>query len=173
MRVVTFVVLAALSASAAAQTPPSEQSGTADPLASLYVCADNADQAARLSCYDSAVATLRAGAASGQIVALDRGHVQEIERDSFGFTLPSLTRLLPSIGSGEVEAVELHLARIAPRPNERSAFVMSDGQVWTQVETKRVRNLRAGDTVRVRRAALGSYILISPHGTAYRVRREN
>jgi hypothetical protein len=174
MRASCIVVVAAAFASAATAQPMTPDSPP-NPLDGVFLCANATDDSARLACYDDAVAQLRQGASSGQIVALDRDHVQEMERDSFGFTLPSLSRVLPTLGSSNrLEAVELQLERIAPRAGGRVAFIMSDGQIWVQSETQRISNLRVGDVVRVRQAALGGFMMSSPRGGApYRVRREN
>jgi hypothetical protein len=49
---------------------------------------------------------------------------------------------------------------------------MNNGQVWTQVEAERVRNVRVGDTVTIERASLSSFMISSPRGgMGIRVRR--
>ncbi len=119
---------------------------------------------------------MRQAEAEGQLVAVDRGQAEELERESFGFRLPSLSRLLPSMDGGDrdLDNVEMTVARVRALANGYHAFVMENDQVWAQVEPQGVRNVRAGDTVRIERAALGSFRLISPRGGAgHRVRRES
>jgi hypothetical protein len=154
-----------------AETPP-----TPDALSALYACAEVSDDAARLACFDGATARMRAAQDSGDLVAVDRSQVETMQRESFGFNLPSISSLLPSLTSDRSEPpqlqVELEVERLIQNPNGRFTFVMSDGQQWTQVESTPVRNVRAGDAVTIRRAALGSYLLISERGGAsVRVRR--
>ncbi len=173
MRFLAVTLLIAGAEAASAQPAP-----TPEALANVYACAQTQADAARLACYDEAVGRLRQAETQGQIVAVDRAQVASIERESFGFTLPSLASLIPRFGGGEAQAgpdgIEMEVARIIERPTGRLSFVMADGQIWTQVEAQRARNVRAGDTVTVRRAALGSFVLLPPSGAAaQRVRREN
>jgi hypothetical protein len=48
---------------------------------------------------------------------------------------------------------------------------LADGQVWAQLDPDTRAKLKVGDTVTIRRAALGSYLLVTPSGMATRVKR--
>ncbi len=161
---------------AGAQTSLS-QPLTPEALANVYRCAEEQADAARLACYDAAVGRLQQAQNEGQLVAVDRQQVANIERESFGFRLPSFASMIPRIGDDDgdpgLDEIQLTVERVSARAHGRYAFVMTDGQVWTQVQAQRPYNVRAGDTVTIRRAALGSYMLApSRSGAAHRVRRE-
>jgi hypothetical protein len=168
---VTAVAFAALTSIAHAQTP----SPTPQALTDVYTCVQVQDDTQRLQCYDGAVGRLRQAETQGQVVAVDRAQAQEIERDAFGFQLPSLSRLLPNLeGGGDegIDNVEMTVTRVRVSPTGYHTFEMENGQVWTQVEPENARNVRAGDVVSIRRASLGSFRLISSRGGAgHRVRR--
>lgn len=167
----TAVAFAALATFADAQTP----APTPQALTDVYSCAQIQDDAQRLQCYDGAVGRLRQAETQGQVVAVDRAQAQEIERDSFGFHLPSLSRLLPNLEGGDdvIDNIEMTVARVRVSPTGYHTFEMENGQTWTQVEPENARNVRAGDVVTIRRAALGSFRLISSRGGAgHRVRRQ-
>lgn len=70
------------------------------PLGPMLECADIQDNAQRLACYDERVGILRESVRAGDVVAVDRPAVEAIERDGFGFNLPSLPRLSLSLFSG-------------------------------------------------------------------------
>ncbi len=70
------------------------------PLGPVLECADIQDNAERLACYDERVGNLRTSVRTGEVVAVDRPAVEAIERDGFGFNLPSLPRLSLSLFSG-------------------------------------------------------------------------
>lgn len=155
-----------------AVTPPPEV------LTRAYACIELQEDAARLACYDEAVGRLREAQSAGQVVAVDRAQAEAIERDSFGFPLPSLSRLMPRLGrDGEHEALadlQVQVERVADSFSGRHSFIMSNGQVWTQTDPQRTGNVRPGDTVTIRRGAMGSFMLVSSRGgAAHRVRREN
>jgi hypothetical protein len=167
---IAAAALGALCSTASAQTP----AATPQALTDVYICAQITDDAQRLQCYDGAVGRLRQAETQGQVVAVDRSQAAEIERDSFGFHLPSLSRLLPNLEGGDrtIDNVQMTVASIRTSPLGYHTFVMENGQVWEQVEPQAARNVRAGDTITIERAALGSFRLTSPRGGAgHRVRR--
>ncbi len=169
---VLFLAFAAPPAYAQDAAPTTSESV----LSELYGCLDVADDAQRLACSDGAIARLRRAENEGHIVAFNRQQVTTIERESFGFTLPNLGAMIWGRGEGgreQVEDIELEVARVEERTG-RLSYVMSNGQTWVQVEALQTRNVRAGDTVTVRRGALGTFLLISERGgQAQRVRRQN
>lgn len=171
MRLVLFLFAALFAGPAFAQAP-----ATPAQLRDVYACRDIADPAQRLACFDAAVGRLAQAQQSGEFAAIDREGQAEVERDAFGFRLPSLSRLLPFAGDREAapapQSQQFEIARIVPLANGYHAFVMSNGQRWRQLEAQSARNVRAGQTVTIRRAALGSFLLIPDSGAAHRVRRE-
>jgi hypothetical protein len=159
--------------------PPQAQSPEA--IAKVYACAAIADAAARLACFDAAVGAMKAAEAGGEFAAVDAAGVRQIEREAFGFSLPSLPRLaLPTLrrseaaGAAEPERtaeMAMTIARIG-RFDGRPSFVMSNGQTWVLIDTQSNRLARPGATVTVKRAALGSYLMsVEAGGAALRVRR--
>lgn len=173
---VSAAFAAVLWASAAqAQTTPE----TPETLRQVYACADISEDAARLACYDQSIGRLRAAESEGQVVAVDRAQMQTIERDAFGFSLPSIANILTRRGNNDgdadrdiVERIEMEVARVASRLDGRHSFVMTNGQSWIQIQPNSASNVRPGDTITIRRAALGSYMLSPERGAAHRVRRE-
>lgn len=141
----------------------------------VYACASVAAEAERLACYDAAVGRLREAQTSGSLVAVDRAQAEEIERDAFGFSLPSLPRLFgnrDAVAAAPVNENRLEIARVVRRQNLPATFTMTNGQVWTQIGTESTRNVREGGAVTIRRAALGSFMMsVEAGGHAVRVRR--
>ncbi|MEZ6022565.1 MAG: hypothetical protein R3C16_03925 [Hyphomonadaceae bacterium] len=175
MKALSIAVMAlafAVSGTAAAQQP----SAPPEALSAIYSCADVAEDAARLSCFDAATARLRQAESEGALVAMDRDQLQTLQQESFGFNLPNVANLLSRLGGDEDQGpseVVLVVERVGGRADGRSVFTMTDGQRWAQVESQSVRNVRPGDTVRIRRAAFSSYMLVSERGgVGHRVRRE-
>ena len=174
MRFIMAGAALALATSAHAQTAPSE---APDTLQAVYACAGETEDARRLACYDQAVGRLRVAQEQGQFAAISTEQVRTLERESFGFSLPSLPRLVfPRIGGGEaheaVAEVSVEIARVEER-GRRFAFVTTDGQVWVQLEDASVRRVRPGVHATIRRASLGSYLLVVDGiNVSHRVRRE-
>lgn len=174
---ISLVLACSLAGTAAAQPAPSPQSPEA--LAKVYACANITESEARLACFDAAVSGLRTAENTGEFAAVDANRVREIQRESFGFTLPSLPRLgLPGTRRADGTVVDeapatqaMKITRIG-RLDGNQTFVMDNGQVWAVVVTQENRNARPGATVTVRKASLGSYLLSAEGGgPALRVRR--
>lgn len=167
-----FIVCAG---AAAAQTPSAAPNAPPEALNQVYSCANITDDAQRLACYDQAVGRLRQAQTSGDLVAVDRHQAETINREAFGFSLPSLPHLF-SRGDGQaigaVEEVELEVARVQQRGDGSAVFTMTNGQVWQQIDNENGRNVRVGGHVRVRSASMGSFLMhVDAGGPALRVRR--
>lgn len=144
----------------------------ADPMSAIYACASIADSTERLACYDREVGAVKSKQDEGAFTAIDSKRAEVIKREAFGFTIPSLPRLkLP--GGAEPENEQTMIIKSVRSEGSRPVFVMDNGQVWRQIDTDSNRNARPGAQVRIKRAALGSF-LMSPKagGTGLRVRRE-
>jgi hypothetical protein len=168
----------ALAGTAFAQPAPLQ---SPEVVSKVYACADIADAAQRLACFDAAVAAMKSAETQGQFTAVDAAGVRQIEREAFGFSLPSLPKLgLPSLRrDGGAAAAEpertaelaMTIARVG-RFDGRQSFIMDNGQVWVLIDSQSNRLARAGEKVTVRRASLGSYLMsVVAGGSALRVRR--
>ena len=77
------------------------------PIADVYACAGEADDAARLACYDAAVGRLKSAEEAGEITTVTREEVETVRRESFGFSIPSLPSLaMPKFGGGDGDGLE-------------------------------------------------------------------
>lgn len=104
-------------------------------------CAIIVDDARRLACYDEAF-----GAPDSP--ANDEARREEASNFSFSAVVSGLERR-----------------------GERFVATLDNGQVWSQAETNTRIDIRVGDTVTIRRGALGSYLLSDGEGLATRVKR--
>lgn len=179
--------LTGLTGVAAAQ----ETSASTD-MAALFACQANADDTARLLCFDAAVNTL-ASAKVETRVTLSREQVKTLEQDAFGFNLPSLKQMRGLFGSGKsddtdadtksdkedakpLNRVTLQVERWETFNSGRYRFYLTNGQVWSQTESDKLPRLRKGDNgvveVEIRKASFGSFLLkVNGKGRSVRVRR--
>ncbi|MFN0114802.1 MAG: hypothetical protein ACKVPY_09020 [Paracoccaceae bacterium] len=175
----TLLVLVLAGPASAQPAPPQAP----EVVAKVYACTEIADAAARLACFDAAVGAMKSAQTQGQFAAVDAAGVRQIEREAFGFSLPSLPRLglpgFPLRREGATAAVEaertaelgMTIARVG-RFDGRPSFVMDNGQVWVTVGNETNRLARAGGKVTIKRASMGSYLMsVDAGGTSLRVRR--
>ncbi len=163
------------------------------PLDKVYACASVADSAARLSCYDAAVAGLKQAHANGDVAVVSRAQVQRAEKEAFGLQTPTLSALAASAAAPiEAPASSAPAAAAAPAPKAQPLdkvtvklkaidkmgdgtlrFTTEDGQVWRQTDQTVLPSIGKGPwEAEVRKAALGTYMLKLGNRTAVRVERQ-
>lgn len=151
--------------SPAANTPPV--------MGNLSGCQAISTAPQRLECFDAAARAIDEAMRNGDLVVVDRTQATAARRQAFGTNSAPVDILQPVQGTDRIDRIETTLTRASQAGDGRWTFVLDDGSIWTQVDTDRVqvRN-RAGETVRIRRAALGSYLLVVGQSGAVRVRRQ-
>ena len=156
--VIGAAVLALLSSAAAAQQSGEDNSG---PIASVLNCRGLADDQARLRCYDTAAAALDEASSAGSLVVVDREAVRRTRRGLFGFSVPRLP-FFRGDTSQEEEVTEIEGTIRSVRSLDYGKWVLTleDNSAWqtTEADTRNPAP-RPGQSVRIRRAALGSYML--------------
>ncbi len=69
------------------------------------------------------------------------------------------------------ESITGTVAAVGRRPDGELSVTLENGQVWTQVTVDQRARVTAGDTVTIKKAALGSHLLVTQGRYATRVRR--
>lgn len=130
--------------------------------------------AARLSCFDRAAGALETAEREGEVVVVEREQIREARRQLFGFELPSLPPMFARDDADEkIDAVETSLIRASQDAEGKWLFRLANGSEWRQIDSAPVRfQNREGVEIRVRRAALGSYLLTAGRSRAVRVKRQ-
>lgn len=171
LRLILALVAVAPASAGYAQTPASPP--RPEVLDRVVACRQITAETARLACYDAAVGSLDQAQRQGDVVVVDRNQVREARRQLFGFSLPSVTLFDQGERPEAVESIETTLVRAGLVGDNKWVFTLADQSVWRQIDSERVnfRN-RPGEAVRVRRAALGSYLLTVGSSRAVRVRRQ-
>ncbi|MFT4248719.1 MAG: hypothetical protein QM581_11960 [Pseudomonas sp.] len=122
-----------------------------------HACANVVGPVQRLACYD------RAFPPPSQVHQAQAKQA----RDEFGREHPVQAREPLVEPLPEIQAT---LARVDYRGNQ-AVFTLDDGQVWVQTESVLSGSASPGQRVRVRKAMLGSHMLVLPSGVAVRVKR--
>ena len=158
-----------------AQVQSSERSAL---LSALSGCRAMPDAAARLNCFDRTADALDTAERQGDLVIMERQQIREARRQLFGFSAPALPTLFGRGGGGadtepEVDSVETTVVSAGQDHEGKWTFRLADGGEWRQIDSAPVRfQNRNGTEVRVRRAALGSYLLTAGKSRAVRVKRQ-
>ena len=122
----------------AVQNTHAQSAGQPVELSAIYACKALADSNARLACYDNAVGRFETAQKSGEIVTISKTQVEKVERDAFGFNIPSLPSLGKLFGGGEKTAK-------TPKGNPLTAPVKSAEATKPDAKIKRPAIPKASD----------------------------
>jgi hypothetical protein len=166
----TPALLLLLSAASVAPTGAQEiQGGNA--VDAIAACRGIADSAARLACFDKSAEALVRARENKDVVVLDRAEVRKTRRSLFGFTLPRI-KLFGGGDDGEEELKELtsKVASVGQPERDRWLVKLDDESRWQTIEPATFPP-RTGDTARIKRAAMGSFMATFGSGRSVRVKR--
>jgi len=112
-------------------------------------------------------------AAAAAPVAPAMSTPQRAPEEEFGLTPAQLEeRAREESQPRELEQIEVRVVSVERTASGRALIVLENGQRWLETEASRRQHFRAGDLMKIRKAALGSYLASGPHsGTGIRVRR--
>ncbi len=163
--VVILAATAALGQTAAPQRPAL--------LNDVLACRAITSEAERLACFDRSAAAFEAAEAQGEVTVVDRAQARETRRRLFGLDLGGAALFGGLREEAPVSAIETTLTAARPSGREQWTFQLADGSTWRQVDTEPLnRRPTPGLPVRIRQAALGSYMLSLDGARSVRVRRE-
>lgn len=175
MRMIVLALIAAASTASPIDAAPARQAQPAPaPFQKLVDCRGIADGAARLSCFDREAALLDEAQESGQLIVMDRQQVRKTKRSLFGLALPDLGVF--GDGGGDEGSSEIQTTIRTARQDARGrwTFEFAEGGRWTQLDSRQfIVDPAPGQSVRIRRAALGSYLANVNGQIAVRVQRIN
>lgn len=179
MRLFYFLSGMALCASAtsfAETTKNPRETGNLDP---VLACQRLPQAEARLACFDAEVAKLEAAISDKKLTIVSRGDLKSAQKSLFGLSLPNLSLFGANETQNEARVsdeegigyIEVKLADARQGTDGKWTLTLEDGARWIQTDTANIRLPKAGDIVRIRKAALGSYMANINGRPAIRVRR--
>ncbi|RRN63033.1 hypothetical protein [Caulobacter sp. 602-1] len=167
----TKLLLAAAIALAAA---PAFAAEPAEPavIAALKACRAITADAERLACYDKAAQSVTKAQETGEVIIIDKQAARAARRQAFGLELPTLSILDKGADKAETDKLQSVVKSARVDGEQRLVVTLEDGAVWRQIDdTMLGKPPKAGDTIEVRKAAMGSYMMKIGSQPAIRVRR--
>jgi hypothetical protein len=157
---------------AASMTTPGQAAEQLSP--ALEACRAQKDDSQRLACYDRVLDTeLRPTAASAELPAAAPAAGTATAEERFGQEGPLYREVLEKTQKIDRELAELHskVAILSMRPDGALVITLENGQVWGQKSSEPSFRLKIGEPVRIKRAAMGSFILYGDSKWSTRVTR--
>ena len=129
------------------------------------------DSAARLACYDRGVAALETAQKSNELYVADKAAMKEARRGLFGFSLPKM-KIFGDESLGDLDELETTIAGVSS--GQRGlVFTLPDGARWAQTDKRYMDKPKIGAKIRIKKAALGSYMASINGKSGFRVERIN
>lgn len=147
--------------------------GRAPILGKLADCRKIADNGQRLACFDAVAAEMDVAEKKGDIVVVDREQARTVRRQAFGFHMPSITLFEKGEKAEEVDSLTGSVR--AARQNGAGKWVveLADGAVWVQIDANELPfDPKPGDPVRIKKASMGSFLMVVKNQRAFRARRQ-
>lgn len=166
----------------------------------LLNCRSLLSDSERLACMDRASGALAEAVEAGQVAIVEREQAVAAERDSFGLSFANPARVFSAFlgqsrpsteegleqyedgvvatrrPDGEIEALQnLPVRSISEDFHGRVIVTLHNGQVWRQIDNRRLRAPRSVDgvTLDVQRGALGSFFMsLSTSSVQVRAQRD-
>jgi hypothetical protein len=164
-------VLAVASGTAAAQNPPREAPPAAFARAVQCRAIPNAQE--RLACYDREVGALEQAERAAEIRVVDRQQMRNTRRTLFGLALPDINIFGGNDGGEAVNEISSTVKSFSQDSAGKYIFELADGARWRQIDTRETVPPKVGQPIRIRRAAMGSFLANVNNRIAIRVRRVN
>ena len=118
-------------------------------------CKTIADSKDRLACFDRTVESLATANSTREIMVAERATVKEAERGLFGLSLPKI-KLFGGDDDEQIKEIESTITNLRRDENAALIFTIADGARWRQIDNQPI-IAKAGDKIKIRKAALGSF----------------
>jgi len=142
------------------------EQGQLDPLhPSLRACATLRNNGERLACYDRTIANAVAGGAPGTPAS----SAQEM----FGMTQSTApeSQASEAIKREAINEITARVKELRERSDGALFIVLDNGQTWLRTDSRESLALRAGEPVKIMRAAFGSFRLVTENQRFAKVTR--
>lgn len=171
--VTLILVGVGLALSAGAVAAPAKQPRPAA-FQKLVDCKAIVDPAQRLGCYDREVSAVDQAEQRQDLVVIDRAKVRSARKTLFGFQVPDLGIFGGGDDEEGVNRIEAKIAAVGRNPDGRWTFRLADGARWVQADSRELAvDPSAGQTIAIRKAAMGTFLANVNKQIAIRVRRVN
>ena len=123
----------------------------------------------RLACFDRTIKSLSAAISTRDIVVAERETIKDAERGLFGLSLPRM-KLFGGGNDDQIKEIESTISSFRRDENGALIFTVADGARWRQIDSQ-PQFVKAGDKVKIRKAALGSFFANIAGRSGFKVSR--
>lgn len=145
----------------------------ADPPALSHPCSAIEADSERLACFDAAFPRrIDTPDATATRNAVPGGTALDDAKRNFGLSREQLRRRVPEPMREIIpQSIEAKVAKVSRAQSGERVITLDNGQVWMLTEVTSRGQISPGDSVEIRRAALGSFLFVTQGGARLRTRR--
>lgn len=162
----------AMAAPASSKTQPLAAAPPPKIFTDVIQCRTITDNAERLACFDRSVGTLAAAQANKEVYVADKEAISEARRGLFGFSLPKLKIFGDEDMADDMKSIETTISGVG-QWQRGLVLTLKDGAKWRQTDSAYLDRPKIGSTIRIRRAAMGSYFGSLEGQPGFRIERVN
>ncbi|HET9354679.1 MAG TPA: hypothetical protein VFO42_00790 [Sphingomicrobium sp.] len=172
MRVIAagFAALLTAQAPATAQDKSIANAPAPKIFTDVLQCRAITDSAQRLACFDRTVGSLAQAQQRKDVFVADKEAIREARRGLFGFSLPKVRIFGDDDMAEEVKSIETTIKAVS-QGQKGYIFTLQDGARWAQTDGAYMDRPKPGSKIRIRRAALGSYMGTIEGRVGFRIER--
>ena len=130
------------------------------------------DAGQRLACFDRSVGALAEAQKNRDVYVADKDAMREARRGLFGFNMPKMRIFGDDDMEKDVDQIETTISAVA-EGQRGFVFTLKDGARWAQTDKSYMDRPKLGATIRIKRAALGSYFGSINKNPGFRIERVN
>ena len=170
-------LLVPLCIAAQSSAAPQRQQPRPEIFNDLLKCRTITIDSERLACFDRQVGAMDAAAQRDEVVVLDKGELNKTRKTLFGFSFPKL----PFLGCGDdkedapaeegVTHIQAVIASVRSLGYGKWQIGLDDGAQWITTEAMTARDPKVGQSIELKRAAMGSFMGKVDGGRAVRMKR--
>lgn len=143
-----------------------------DVIKALKACSAIKADGERLACYDKAAQSVAKAQETGEVIIIDKQQARAARRQAFGLELPTLSILERGADKAETDTLQAVVKTARTDAQGGLVVTLEDGAVWRQIDDRTLGKVpKPGETVEIRKAAMGSYLMKIGSQPAIRVRR--
>ena len=140
-----------------------EDMASSSALNDIYSCAAIEDDDKRLACFDRAVKSVKSAEETGDLVAVDKSQVQTLQREAFGFNLPSLPKFrIPTLVRRQ--AAKNNISETAP--SDIAEEPANSAQVLEKTKTGEISKI-VYSIARIKKRANGKLVFYLENGQVW------
>ena len=167
-----IIGLLAVHVPAAAQDKSLAKAKTPKIFSDVLACRGIANAEERLACFDRSVGTLATAQQNKDLYVADKAAVEEARKGLFGFSLPKVNLFGDNDMAEDVKSIESTIKAVS-QGQRGYVFTLEDGARWAQQDSAYMDRPKAGSKIRIRRAAMGSYMGSIDGRVGFRIERLN